>query len=93
MSVILLEAPDPCQPRESTGELVAVKHTKVRHPQGQLPPRPRSVVKHKTVDEERKERSGGRGRNRKGGHGCHKEELAATAYVELLFINYLGKSR
>ena len=62
MSVILLEARDPRQPRESTGELVAVEHTKVSYPQGKLPPPPRSVVKNMRLW---MRRGRGEGRNRK----------------------------
>ena len=48
---------------ESNGELIEVEHTKVNHPQRQLPPRPRSVLKHETV--EKRKREGGReGRER-----------------------------
>ena len=40
-----------------------MEHTKVSYLQWQLPPRPRSVVKHETVEEKRK-REGGRGEER-----------------------------
>ena len=41
-----------------------MEHTKVSHPQGQLPPRPRSVVKHETTE-------GGEGEG--GGGEFHKQ--------------------
>ena len=70
MSIILLETPHSREPRESTRQLIAMEHTKVSHPQRQLPPRPRSVVKHETVEEGRK-REGGR--EEEGGRkGCRK---------------------
>ena len=47
-----------------------MEHIKVSHPQRQLPPRPRSVVKHETVEEKRK-REGGK---REGNGGGTKEE-------------------
>ena len=47
---------------ESNGELIEVEHTKVSHPQRQLPPRLRSVLKHETV--EKRKREGGRGEER-----------------------------
>ena len=71
MSIILLDALDPRQLRESTRELVAVEHTKVSHPQGNAPSTTKVCgQKHETVDEERKGGGGGAG---KGGHGCHRK--------------------
>ena len=43
---------------ESNGGLIEVEHTKVSHPQRQLPPRLRFVLKHETV--EKRKREGGR---------------------------------
>ena len=58
---------------ESNGELIEVEHTKVSHPQRQLPPRPRSVVKHETV--EKRKRAGRReGGKREGNGGGTKDE-------------------
>ena len=64
-----------------------MEHTKVSHPQGQLSPRPRSVVKHETAEErerargrkggrqrreKREERTEGGGRREEGNRGAHE---------------------
>ena len=88
MSIILLEAPDPRQLRESTGELIAVEHTKVSHPQGVLPPPPRSVVKNMRLW---MRRGRGEGRSRKGRAWVSQEELAAAANVVVTVYQFRVK--
>ena len=38
VGIILLEASNSCESRESTRDLVTMEHSKVSHPQRQLPP-------------------------------------------------------
>ena len=83
MSVILLETSHPCQTGEGTRELIAMEHTKVSHPQGQLPPRPRSVVKHDTAGEEWREEGEGEQRGGKGERRRRsRDEEERRRYVE-----------
>ena len=59
-------------PDSNNGELIEVEHTKVSHPQRQLPPRSRSAV-NETVEEKRNREGGreerGRWRGNKRGKG------------------------
>ncbi len=48
VSVVLLESAHSSQTGQSSGQLVPVQHSEVRHSDGQLLPRPRPVVKHQT---------------------------------------------
>ena len=45
---------------ESNGELIEVEHTKFSHPQKQLPPQPKSVLEHETLEKGGRGREGGR---------------------------------
>lgn len=50
VGIILLEAPDPRQPCQGPGGLVAVQDPKIRQAQGQLPPGARPVGEHQAGD-------------------------------------------
>lgn len=50
VGIVLLEAPDPRQPCQGPGGLVAVQDPKIRQAQGQLPPGARPVGEHQAGD-------------------------------------------
>lgn len=52
VGIVLLEAPDPRQPRQGPRGLVAMEHPEVGQPQGQLPPGSGPVGEHEAVKHE-----------------------------------------